>query len=292
TCGGAPVDPPALVAFVGGGDDFSPSPPIPGGGVAWFPLGPREVYVPPYRVSPAYVRNVNITHVTNITEVNVTNINVNNVNYVNRNVAGAVTAVNREAFVGGRAIRREAVVVRPRDVERVKVQTTEVENIRPRRESIVGADAGRGAVRRPPERVLERRVLARAPPPPPPPKLGDEGRPRETRQTLVRPAVQEGNRGKLRPAREGLPEARTVKPGDKPKARAAEGGSRDDARTRDDARNRDDRTDDRKARDREQDRNANERARSADRPTKDHPPNAHDRPKPPADDPPADRKDH
>ena len=40
--------------------------------VGWFPLAPREVYVPSYRVSPGYVRNVNATHVTHIS--NVTNI--------------------------------------------------------------------------------------------------------------------------------------------------------------------------------------------------------------------------
>ena len=37
--------------------------------VGWVPLAPREVYVPTYRVSPGYVRNVNYTHVTNITNI-------------------------------------------------------------------------------------------------------------------------------------------------------------------------------------------------------------------------------
>src|SRR5207245_7824657 len=86
-----PVYAPALVAFVGG-SHWSASLSIGGGGgVAWFPLGPREVYVPPYRVSPTYVNRVNVTNVTNITNVT----NVTNVRYVNQSVPGAVTAVSR-----------------------------------------------------------------------------------------------------------------------------------------------------------------------------------------------------
>ena len=48
-----PVYAPALVAWVGAG-----------AGVAWFALGPREVYVPSYHVSPDYVRNINISNTT------------------------------------------------------------------------------------------------------------------------------------------------------------------------------------------------------------------------------------
>jgi len=65
-----PVYAPALVAFVGGGSGFHFSLAIGGGGVGWFPLAPGEVYVPPYRVSPTYVNNVNVTNTTvNVTKV-------------------------------------------------------------------------------------------------------------------------------------------------------------------------------------------------------------------------------
>ena len=53
---------PALVVFIGGGPGGV------GGNVGWFPLGPREVYVPSYHVSQAYVNRVNISSTT----VNVT----------------------------------------------------------------------------------------------------------------------------------------------------------------------------------------------------------------------------
>jgi len=67
-----PVYAPALVAWVGGpqvsvGVNVGPRrPPV----VGWFPLGPREVYVPGYRVSPGYVRNVNIHHVHDANVIN------------------------------------------------------------------------------------------------------------------------------------------------------------------------------------------------------------------------------
>ena len=57
-----PVYAPALVAWVGGGPGFSFSVAIGGGGVAWFPLGPRDVFVPAYRVSDNYVTRVNVTN--------------------------------------------------------------------------------------------------------------------------------------------------------------------------------------------------------------------------------------
>lgn len=61
-----PVYAPALVAWVGG-PAVSVSVSVGGPpSVGWFPLGPREVYVPGYRVSPRYVRVVNVTHVGRI----------------------------------------------------------------------------------------------------------------------------------------------------------------------------------------------------------------------------------
>src|SRR5205807_9356637 len=97
-----PLCAPALVVFVGGRGFVA------GETVAWFPLGPREVFVPSYRVTPAYVNRVNtsnttvnqttLTNVYNTTIVN-NNTNITNVNYVNRNVNGAVTAVPQRAFV-------------------------------------------------------------------------------------------------------------------------------------------------------------------------------------------------
>jgi hypothetical protein len=113
-----PVYAPALVAWVGGpqvGVSISigsrSAPPV-----GWFPLGPREVYVPTYRHSPTYVQNVNITHVTNVTVINQV-VQRPQQNYVNRQVFNAVTVVPADVLQ-----RRQPVapaVIRGDDVQKV-----------------------------------------------------------------------------------------------------------------------------------------------------------------------------
>src|SRR6266853_2010595 len=104
-----PVYAPALVAWVGG----------PAGGVSvafganvgWFPLAPREVYVPGYHVSPTYVRNVNITNTTIVNNTYITNVyqnSVTNIHYVN-NTPAAVTAVPQNVFTSGQRLGGHAV---------------------------------------------------------------------------------------------------------------------------------------------------------------------------------------
>jgi hypothetical protein len=165
-----PVYAPALVAFVGGGF-------VAGGGVAWFPLGPREVYVPSYRVSEAYVNRVNVTNTTvnttvvrnvyNTTIVN-NNTTINNVTYVNRNVQGAVTAVPQHAFVSAQPVAKAAVAVNTRQLARGPVSARAA--VPPAREAVLGVHAATaGRVAAPPQAVVSRPVIAKAAPPPPPP---------------------------------------------------------------------------------------------------------------------------
>jgi hypothetical protein len=158
TVAARPVYAPALVAFVGGSGFSAAISFGGGGGVAWFPLGPREVYRPAYRVSEVYVRQVNITH------VNVTNINVTNVTYVNRTY---VTAVNRETFVSARPVHRDVVVVSPQMAMRAQVVGTAAPVV-PERVSVLGHANMGMRVAAPPARVVERTVIVRHDPPPPP----------------------------------------------------------------------------------------------------------------------------
>ncbi|HEU5457368.1 MAG TPA: DUF6600 domain-containing protein, partial [Terracidiphilus sp.] len=95
-----PVYSPALVAFVGGGPGLSIDIHFGGGGVAaWFPIGVGEPYVPWYRCSPRYVRQVNVTNV-NVTNIHNTTI-VNNYNtfITNTRVVNNVTQINTTKIV-------------------------------------------------------------------------------------------------------------------------------------------------------------------------------------------------
>lgn len=142
-----PVYAPALVAFVGTSRV---------GVAAWFPLGPREVYRPAYHVSDRYVRQVNITHVTNVTVVN----NV----YINQGIPGAVTSVSHDTFVSARHVGREAVMGDQREFARAQVIGTAAP-IAPQRTSVLGRS---GPAMAPPPRMAERPVVARQAPPAPP----------------------------------------------------------------------------------------------------------------------------
>jgi hypothetical protein len=93
-----PVYAPALVAFVDGAG-FSGSMRS-DAAVGWFPLGWREPYIPWYRASHAYVRNVNLSHVSTAMNFD----NVRNIQYANRNRPHAVTVVPQHAFVAARPI--------------------------------------------------------------------------------------------------------------------------------------------------------------------------------------------
>ncbi len=167
-----PVYAPALVAFVGGG-------PGSGGTVAWFPLGPREVFVPAYHVSPTYVNQVNVsnttvnqTTVTNVYNTTIVNNNttVNNVTYVNRNVQGGMTAVPQQSFASAQPVAKTAVAVDPHNYLARPVMTRAA--VAPEPQAVLGAHANTaGHVAAPPAAIANRAIIARTAPPPPPPSF-------------------------------------------------------------------------------------------------------------------------
>ncbi len=158
-----PVYAPALVAFVGG-DGFGATV-VAGGGVGWFPLGPREPYVPPYTVSTTYVRNVNYGHVT---VVNVQTINVTTVRYVNRAVPGAVVVVPNQAFVRAQPVAGAAFVVPAAEMRAAPVRGWTAP-VAPVRESVLAQPfMPARPVARPPAVIMNRPVVGRREPPPPP----------------------------------------------------------------------------------------------------------------------------
>ncbi|HEY0837707.1 MAG TPA: DUF6600 domain-containing protein, partial [Azospirillum sp.] len=115
-----PVYAPALVGWVGGPHvsiNISIGNRHP---IGWFPLAPREVYVPTYRVSPGYVQQVNITHVTHITNVttivNNPQLAVRNIDYRNRRHPHAVTVVPQEAMLNRQPVAGAASRIRATQV--------------------------------------------------------------------------------------------------------------------------------------------------------------------------------
>ena len=181
-----PVYAPALVAWVGGAH-WGVGVGV-GSGVAWFPLGPREVYMPSYPVSRTYVNNVNVTNtavnttvvnnyynntvVNKNVNVNNTNVtNVTNITYVNQSVPGAVTATSHEAFTSAKPVGTNMVKVDAREVARAPVNAT-TPAVVPQQKSMLGG--GASATVKPPATFQDRAVVAKATPPPPPPSFAKQ----------------------------------------------------------------------------------------------------------------------
>jgi hypothetical protein len=152
-----PVYAPALVAWAGAAG---------GAGVAWFPLAPREVYVPGYHVTERYVRSVNVTN-TNITDYayinNVYQNRITGLRYANSAVPGAVTSVSRSVFTSAQAVNVHRSVLSAAQVAQL-APTARAPSIVPIRQSVLGYSSP-GLVRRPPPSVLNHSVVARTAPP-------------------------------------------------------------------------------------------------------------------------------
>ncbi len=194
-----PVYAPALVAWVGG-PHFAVGIGVGAGvgvNVGWFPLGPREVYMPSYHVSRAYVNNVNISNTTvnqtvinnyyNTTVVN-KNVNVTNVRYANQNVPGGVTATSGQNFSSARPVDRNLVRVDHREIASAPVMVG-APSVAPPRQAVMGSGAPTNY--HPPMTMQNRAVVAKVAPPPPPPTFAkqqaaiqaNEGRPISMSQT-------------------------------------------------------------------------------------------------------------
>jgi len=176
---------PALVAFVGG-PQFSVAIGA-GGGVGWFPLGPREPFFPWYHHGDAYLRQVNVTNIRNVTNItNITNVtDINNIRYVNRTVA--TTVVSQDAFRNGQPVSGHIMPVRPEQL--AQAQVTPHPRVTPAGDALFG---GKPAPRAP---IVLTPMATHAPgEPPAPAERSEPGRPSPTpphfvtRQPLPPPA--------------------------------------------------------------------------------------------------------
>jgi hypothetical protein len=166
---------PALVAFIGGSNwglsvSIGGSSRDRGSRIGWFPLGPREVYMPSYRSSREYFRQVNLSNTTvnNTTIVNVYNnyargdIDGAQREYAYRGLAGAVTAVPGDVFRNSQPVNAALV-----DLDQRTLADTRILNLAPlapSARSIAGL-AGAASVS-PAREAFDREVYARNTPPP------------------------------------------------------------------------------------------------------------------------------
>lgn len=159
-----PVYAPALVGWVGG-EPASGRLAALGPRVGWFPLGPRELYVPAAAVSAAYVRNVNLTNTTGLSGADITNGYQNKpagIGYVHR-TPGAVTAVPEEVFSSGGRVSTNFVRLSAATLAAAPLSSA-APALTPGRQSVLGPPPSRPPIR-PPAALLNRPALARTPPP-------------------------------------------------------------------------------------------------------------------------------
>ncbi len=159
-----PVYAPALVAFVGSG-----SPGAANSTVAWFPLGPRDVYRPSYTTSREYFYNVNASNARVDRQVVTTYYDNRNANitYSNQQVPGAIIAVLAAAFSQSQPVARQTVRITEQNFNRAPVLSAPP--VAPQQVSVVGPAVAPTA--RPPEVAPARPVVAQVAPPPPPPSF-------------------------------------------------------------------------------------------------------------------------
>jgi hypothetical protein len=145
-----PVYAPALVAFVGGPGLHGAAPA--GAGVAWFPLGPREPYLPAYAASRAYVQALNAGSLA--PGVSPFNASAGHVNQ------GAVTLVPQSVFLGSGPVAAAALAVHgPAMAQGLRLGSAPA--LVPRRESVLAALPGSAPASRPPVAFQARPLMVR-----------------------------------------------------------------------------------------------------------------------------------
>lgn len=207
-----PIYAPALVAWVGVG-----------AGVAWFALGPHEVYVPSYRVSRDYVEQINVSNtrvnttiinnVYNTTIVN-HNVTVNNISYVNRGVPGAIAATSSQAFNTAQPVAKNRLSVDSHALADARVNALSPATV-PTRQAVQGA--ARATTNQPPRTVQTRTVVARTVPP----TRGDAVRIAPPAISKMTHAVAGAPAGSARPAPLGEPNRASPPPTPAPARPAA-----------------------------------------------------------------------
>ena len=151
--------------------------------VGWFPLAPREAFVPAYRCSTVYVRNVNRAHVANV------NVSVPP-RFAHRQVERAVTVVPASVVSGGQPVGRSAMHSRHADVgaNAAASSAQPADSVRPPRQFGIPRRDDDGRWTRRPQPVPPAAAPAASAAAPPRPEVPTPAQPGGSATTVPRPA--------------------------------------------------------------------------------------------------------
>ena len=113
--------------------------------IGWFPLGPRDVYMPGYRTTWRYFSNANVSNAGMIDSAFISNAYYGRggrVDYRNFDAPGAVTVMDRDAFVSAHRTSERRINVDPDDLQRWQHQGRPPA-IDPNHDSVLGARPSR-----------------------------------------------------------------------------------------------------------------------------------------------------
>ncbi|MCS5710465.1 DUF6600 domain-containing protein [Candidatus Berkiella aquae] len=155
-----PVYAPALVAFVG--TSRAQLTLSTGGiGIAWFPLGPGDVYRPAYSVSRDYFMRVNSSNTIVKQKTILTQVYSQPtlpLTYANQQIANSVTAVPSKVFVQAQPVAAAAVAVPPTSI--TQTQVSAAAPVAPTAVSVAGSEK---TVEKPPVKAEEPVVVQNPP---------------------------------------------------------------------------------------------------------------------------------
>jgi hypothetical protein len=171
-----PVYAPALVAWVGFGAGFGVNIGFGGGpAVGWFALGPRDVWVPPFTASAAFVDRVNLGDTRFVNAGMVSGVyggylrthTIPVASYMNRTAPGAVVAVPQKDFASARMVRQVALKAPPQAAANIRAADP-APRVAPESASLLGPKAGGP---HPPAAIMNRPGVSRMKPPARPPSF-------------------------------------------------------------------------------------------------------------------------
>ena len=133
------------------------------GRIGWFPLGPREPYLPPYASSHAYIQKVNIPHVR---VDGGQKIDPSKLRYAHRDQPHAYTVVAQQSFSHSHQVGDVRIEVPDSELKKTRVSGS-LAPVAPERESVLVTTRGEGKGPRPPAKTGQQKVVVKKVPPEP-----------------------------------------------------------------------------------------------------------------------------